>query len=209
MTQNGMNIPTLALSSVLVIYRSGTRILVTLWREIKDLGLRCQELYNAGIQSGLFSDRFGAGSRTKISYRIQWLNAAFWSSLVLSMSLAALSTVFLSNDSRPPTSNTTKPRHLHDAQLPQPSSCPCLRRGGAIDGGRPEGEDNHGGGLGGPGETEGGGWCTRDGVVSVVSGVAGAAGAGAAPVVAVAGCRSTSSPGAVDHNELYHPQMQS
>ena len=43
-------------------------------------------------------------------------------------------------------------------RFPRPSCCSCSRRNDAINGGRPGGEDERGGGLGEPGETGGGGW---------------------------------------------------
>lgn len=40
-------------------------------------------------------------------------------------------------------------------RFPRPSSCSCSRRGGAVNGSRPGGEGERGGGLDGPGRTGG------------------------------------------------------
>jgi hypothetical protein len=45
--------------------------------------------------------------------------------------------------------------HIYSLARP-PTSCSCLKRGDAVDGGRPGGEGERGAGLGGPSEAEGG-----------------------------------------------------
>jgi hypothetical protein len=51
------------------------------------------------------------------------------------------------------------------SSFPRSPSCSCSRRGGAVDADRPGDEGERGGGLGRPGETEGSGRLTGDGLI--------------------------------------------